>query len=377
MKPNITLRTAAFAILGLSLSSCGGDIEKKIEDKFNERVEAERRHTPSNIEVEPIDSLRVFEERHFASLKQLTFAGENAEAYFSPDGTQLVFQATRGEFECDQIFTVPVIGGEPTLVSTGKGRTTCSYFMPDSSSIVYASTHHHDQNCPPKPDYSQGYVWPVYDTFDLFVRTAGDSLYQLTDTHGYDAEATLSPLGDKIVFTSMRSGDLDIWSMNIDGSGLKRLTTSVGYDGGPFFSPDGTEIVYRASSPATSEELKDYKTLLGQQLIRPGQLNIYVMNANGSNKRLVLENGAANFAPYFFPDGERIIFSSNMDDPRGRNFDLYMVNKDGSGLERVTYNETFDGFPMFSPDGRYLAFASNRNNAQPNDTNVFIAEWVD
>jgi TolB protein len=324
------------------------------------------------------DTLRCDGETHLRHLRQLTFGGENAEAYFSPDGRQLVFQSTHPPYECDQIFVVPVTGGTPALVSTGKGRTTCSYFLPDGKSILYASTHLESPECPAAPDRSHGYVWGLYPGFDIFVRTAdGSALKRLTESPGYDAEATVSPRGDKIVFTSLRSGDLDLYSMNLDGTGVKRLTDLDGYDGGAFFSPDGKEIVYRANHPKTDADRKDYHDLLAKNLIRPGVLSLYVMNADGTNRRLVLENGAANFAPYFFPDGDRIIFSSNVGDPQGRNFDLYAIHKDGTGLERITTNDTFDGFPMFSPDGKTLVFASNRNNGGTHFTNIFLADWVD
>ncbi len=353
---------AAIPVLAVLLSACGGGGGQ----------------APSSEEAAaPADTLRISGETHLANLRQLTLHGENAEAYFSPDGRELVYQSTHGSYECDQIFTLPVSGGEPERVSNGEGRCTCSYFLPDGASILYSSTFMASPACPPRPDMSKGYVWALYPGYDIFVRTAGDSLRRLTNTPGYDAEATVSPVGDKIVFTSMRSGDLDIWSMNLDGTGLRQLTDMVGYEGGPFFSPDGSEIVFRAYYPADLKEEEDYRRLLGEHLIRPGTLNLYVMNADGSDKRLVLENGAANFAPYFFPDGERVIFSSNLGDPDGRNFDLYMIHKDGTGLERVTYFDGFDGFPMFSPDGHTLVFASNRNNRAPHDTNVFIADWVE
>jgi len=326
--------------------------------------------------AQSVDSLRVDGEKHLRNIRQLTFGGENAEAYFSPDGTQLSLQSTHGDFPCDQIFVIPAAGGDARLVSTGKGRTTCSYILPDGVSVLYSSTHLASPDCPPTPDYSRGYVWAVYPGYDIFVQGPKD-LVRLTETPGYDAEATVSPRGDRIVFTSTRNGDLDIYTMNLDGTGVKQLTDGVGYDGGPFFSPDGSEIVFRAYHPTDPKEVSDYRGLLAQHLIRPGVLNLYVMKADGGDKRLVLENGAANFAPYFFPDGDRIIFASNMHDETGRNFDLYMIHKDGTGLERITYNDTFDGFPMFSPDGKRLVFASNRHNTAPHDTNVFIADWVE
>jgi TolB protein len=325
----------------------------------------------------PGDSLILPGETHFKALRQLTFGGENAEAYFSPDGKELVMQSTRPPYGCDQIFRMPVAGGDPVLVSDGTGRCTCSYFLPDGASILYASTRLASPDCPSPPDMSQGYVWGLFPGYDIFVKPADPDapLIRLTDTPGYDAEATVSPLGDKIVFTSLRSGDVDIWTMNLDGTDPKQLTTGEGYDGGPFFSPDGKEICYRAYYPPEGPELDDYRALRARTLIRPTELDLYVMNADGSDHRLVLANGKANFAPYFHPDGRRIIFASNMDDPKGRDFDIYLIDKDGTGLERVTRNPSFDGFPMFSPDGRTLVFASNRHNRAPHDTNVFIAEW--
>jgi Tol biopolymer transport system component len=328
-------------------------------------------------EPPPADSLWMVGEVHLRNVRQLTFGGENAEAYFSPDGRQLVLQSTHGDDECDQIYRMPVEGGDLVRVNDGRGRSTCAYFLPDGESILYATTGLTDPDCPPPPDFSQGYVWALYPGYDIVVKSDGGEVTPLTETPGYDAEATVSPRGDRIVFTSVRSGDLELYSMNLDGSGVKRLTHEPGYDGGAFYSPDGSEIVYRAWHPRDSQDLIDYRQLLDRALIRPGVLNLYVMNADGTDRRLVLENGAANFAPYFFPDGERIIFASNLGDPGGRNFDLFMIGKEGTGLERVTTNETFDGFPMFSPDGRYLVFASNRNNQSPHDTNVFIAEWME
>jgi TolB protein len=317
-------------------------------------------------------------EKHLQNLKQLTFGGENAEAYFSADGKQLIFQSTRDGRGCDQIYTMNVDGSNVKMISNGDGRTTCSYFFPSAKRILYSSTHLGDKQCPPRPDFSKGYVWAVYPTFDIFTaKPDGSELKQLTNTPGYDAETTITLDGKKLVFTSMRDGDLDIYSMDADGKNARRLTNELGYDGGPFWSYDGKQIVYRAHHPKTDQQKSDYTDLLKQNLIRPTTLEIWVMNADGSNKRQVTSNGKANFGPYFFPDGKRVIFASNMDDPRGRNFDLYKINTDGTGLERITFNETFDGFPMFSPDGKKLVFASNRNAKTQGETNVFIADWVE
>jgi Tol biopolymer transport system component len=323
------------------------------------------------------EQLRLPEEIHLKNIKQLSFAGENAEAYFSADGKQLSFQSKRDGHECDQIYTMNIDGSNVRMISNGDGRTTCSYFFPNGRRVLYSSTHLGAKQCPPTPDFSQGYVWAIYPSFDIFTaRPDGSDLKQLTTTPGYDAETTISRNG-KLVFTSMRDGDLDIYTMDANGKNVRRLTNELGYDGGPFWSYDGKQIVYRAHHPQTEKAKADYTRLLKQNLVRPTTLEIWVMNADGSNKREITHNGKANFAPYFFPDGKRILFSSNMDDPKGRNFDIYKINVDGSGLERITFNNTFDGFPMFSPDGKKLVFASNRNAKTQGDTNVFIADWVE
>jgi len=320
--------------------------------------------------------LRLPQERHLANVRQLTFGGENAEAYFSFDGRELIFQSTREGRACDQEYVMGADGSSPRLVSTGKGRVTCGYFFPGGDRILFASTHETSPDCPPPPDMSHGYAWALYD-YQLYVaRADGSDLHPLAHAPGYNAEATISVDG-WIVFTSTRDGDLDLYKMRLDGSGLVRLTDTPGYDGGAFFSADGKRIVYRASRPKDAQELAQYRALLAQKLVRPTQLEIWVMDADGKNQRQVTHLGAASFAPFFHPDGRRIIFASNVADPKGRNFDLYLVNDDGSGLERITYNETFDGFPMFSPDGKKLVFASNRNGSRPGETNVFIADWVE
>jgi TolB protein len=318
------------------------------------------------------------DERHLKNLHQLTFGGENAEGYWSPDGRQIIFQSTREGVPCDQEFVVDVENGRARQVSSGQGRTTCGYFLDGGKRVVYASTHLASRECPPKPDFSQGYVWAMYPGYDLFTANAdGSDLRRLTDTPGYDAEATVSPDGKTIVFTSVRDGDLEIYTMGVDGQGLKRLTQEPGYDGGAFFSPDGRRIVYRRDAPVDEAALKRYRGLLDRGLYAPGALEIWVMDRDGANKRQVTRLGAASFAPFFHPDGKRILFSSNHPDPRGRNFDIYVVRDDGSGLERVTTDPTFDGFPMFSPDGKRLAFSSNRGAKVRGETNLFVADWVE
>jgi TolB protein len=317
------------------------------------------------------------EEKHLRNIRQLTFGGQNAEAYFSADGKKLIFQSTHGDVRCDQIFTMNIDGSDVRLVSTGKGRTTCSYFYPDGKKILYASTHLGSPDCPPKPDYSQGYVWPVYPTYDIFTANPdGSDPKQLTNTSGYDAEAVISSDGKKIVFTSLRNGDLDVYTMDADGKNVKQLTHELGYDGGPAFSPDGQLIVYRAHHPQTVQEISDYKELLKRNLIRPTYLELWLMKSDGSDKHQITNLGAASFAPAFFPDGKHIIFSSNVGSTGGMgNFELYSIDLEGKNLERITFTEGFDGFPMFSPDGKKLVWISGRNAKVQHETNVFIAEW--
>ena len=267
-------------------------------------------------------------------------------------------------------------GSGKKLLSTGKGRTTCSHFLPGDKSIVYASTHLGAPECPPVPGKEEGYVWPIYDTYDIFkVNIDGTGLTRLTNTPGYDAEATVAKDG-RIVFTSVRDGDMELYSMNADGTDVRRLTRMPGPDGGPFFSADGKQIVWRGRHPEPGAELDNFMALLKKGLWRPAGLDVFVMNRDGSNVRQITKGlGGANWAPFFSPDGKKIIFASNMKDPRGGNFDLYLINVDGTGLEQVTFSDTFDGFPMFSPDGTKLIFASNRHSTVPTDTNLFIAEW--
>jgi Tol biopolymer transport system component len=316
-------------------------------------------------------------ERFFGELRQLTFGGQNAEAYFSPDGTRLIFQRTDDEHPCDQQFIINVDGTGMERISNGLGKTTCGYFLEGGSRALYSSTFHSSEACPPPPDYSLGYVWGL-DDFDIYVSLAdGSEVERLTETEGYTAEATLSPDGSTIVFTSVMDGDLDIYTMNVDGTNLRQLTTTVGYDGGPFFSPDGSMIVYRSWHPTSPEKVEEYQALLASAVVRPSRMEVWVMNADGTDQRQITDLGGANFAPFFHPDGRRIIFSSNHENPEGRNFDLYLVGVDGTGLTKVTAHGDFDGFPMFSPDGTKLVFASNRYGAVEGETNIFIADWTE
>jgi Tol biopolymer transport system component len=322
--------------------------------------------------------LRDPREVHLANVVQLTDGGENAEGYWSPDGTRIVFQSTHGDFACDQIFVLPADGsGPPTLVSAGEGRTTCSYFtFPDADRILYATTHLAGPECPPPPDRSAGYVWALYDGYDIVsVAPDGSDLSRVTDTPGYDAEATVCPVDGRVIFTSVRDGDLELYTMNPDGSDVTRITSQPGYDGGAFFSPDCSKIVWRASRPRTEKERSDYQELLERGLIRPGRLELWVANADGTDARQITWFGAASFAPSFFPRGDRILFSSNLGAAGGREFDLWALDTDGTDLERITFTDEFDGFPLFSPDGTRLAFASNRHHARDGETNLFVARW--
>jgi Tol biopolymer transport system component len=314
-------------------------------------------------------------ENHLANVRQLTNEGENAEAYFSPDGRLLIFQSTRDGRSCDQQYIMRTDGSNLRRVSSGTGKTTCGYFIDAGRRILYASTHAVDTACPPRPDPSHGYVWRL-DPYDIYTADRdGSNRRRLTSYGVYTAEATLSPDGRSVVFTSLKDGDLELYTMSVDGSNVHRLTTTPGYDGGAFFSPDSKRIVYRAWHP-TGDSLEKYQELLRDRLVRPNRMELWVMKADGSDQRQITNLGGANFAPYFVPDGKRIIFSSNYRNPHSRNFDLYLVNDDGTGLQQVTTDTEFDGFPMFSPDGRRLVWASNRHAAKLGDTNIFIADWV-
>jgi TolB protein len=333
------------------------------------------------------DSLRYANEVHIKNIRQLTFGGDNAEAYWSFDDKKIVFQATNKLWgaDCDQIYFFDLEKwerkvGAPPLLSTGKGRTTCSYFMPGNKSIVYASTHEAFASCPHVPERRADgkYIWPVYETFDIYHGDLkGNIIKKLTDTPGYDAEATVSPNGDKIVFTSMRTGDLELFTMNVDGSDVRQVTNQLGYDGGAFFSPDGKKLIFRASRPKTEEDVKVYKELLKEGQVMPTNMELYVCNVDGTDLKQITNLGKANWAPYFHPKGDKVIFSSNHAAPRGYQFNLYMINLDGTGLKQITFDKVFDSFPMFSYDGKKLIFASNRNNGGTRDTNLFLADWVD
>uniref|UniRef100_A0A832I0D5 DUF5050 domain-containing protein n=1 Tax=Eiseniibacteriota bacterium TaxID=2212470 RepID=A0A832I0D5_UNCEI len=331
---------------------------------------------PRAMRALPADSLIRPGERHFARLWQITSGGENAEGYFSADGRWLVFQSTRDGHPCDRIFVMSLVTGATHMVSTGTGRTTCGYFYDRDERVVFASTHLGGEACPPTPDRSQGYVWPLYASYDLFTaKRDGSDLRRLTDAPGYDAEATVSADGRWMIFTSDRDGDLELYKMRPDGSQLTRLTHEIGYDGGAFFSRDGRWICWRRDDQNTPEKVAEYRRLLAKGLVRPSDMHLWVMRADGTGKRRVTFKPGASFAPFFTPDGRRLIYSSNWENPRGRNFDLYLVDVAGGEPRPVTRDPDFDGFPMFSPDGRWLVFASNRGAKTRGETNLFLAEW--
>ena len=327
-------------------------------------------------------------ETHFANVRQLTFGGDNAEAYLSKDGKYLVFQKSdsKNGIMCDQIWMgkIPTKASEkfePKLISTGTGRTTCAYFYPDGKSVLYASTHLAGNECPPIPDrkkYGNKYIWPIYESMDIFqADVTGKIIKQLTTAKGYDAEATISPKGDKMVFTSMRDGDLDLYMMDLKGKNVKRITNLLGYDGGAWFSPDGTKIIWRASRPTTEAEIKEYKELLAENLVAPTHMEVWIANADGTNPHQVTNLEQANWAPNFTPDGKHFIFCSNHEYKRGFPFNMYLADLDGKNIQKISRDKGFDAFPMFSKDGKKIVFSSNRNNGGTRDTNVFIADWVE
>lgn len=333
------------------------------------------------------DSIQFSGETHFANIQQLTFGGDNAEAYLSADGQYLVFQRTdpKAGILCDQIWMGKIPGpGEtfsPKLVSTGTGRTTCAYFYPDGKHILYGSTHLGGNECPPVPDrkkYNNKYIWPIYESFDIFkADTNGRIVKQLTKTKGYDAEATISPKGDRMVFTSMRDGDLELYTMDLNGKHVKRITHTLGYDGGAWFSPDGTKLIWRASRPTTEAEIKEYKDLLKENLVAPTHMEVWIANADGSDAHAITQLEQANWAPNFTPDGQHVIFCSNHEYKRGFPFNMYLTDLNGKGLEKISRDKGFDAFPVFSKDGKKIVFCSNRNNGGTRDTNIFIADWIE
>ncbi|HYA16320.1 MAG TPA: DPP IV N-terminal domain-containing protein [Bryobacteraceae bacterium] len=315
------------------------------------------------------------QDQFYTNVNQLTHGGENAEAYWSPDGKRLIFQSTRGDLKCDQIFVMNADGSDQHMVSSGKGRTTCGYFLPDNQHILYASTHLAGDACPPEPDHSKGYVWAVYKGYDIFeAKDDGTDLKRLTTSEGYDAEATVNFKTKKIIYTSMASGDLDLWEMNLDGSKKTQITKSFGYDGGAVFSRDGRKIVWRAHHPTTPEDRKKEADLLKEELTSPMKMELWVANADGSNAKQITNFGCASFAPTFTPDGKQILFSSNKHACDSSKFELYLINIDGTGLKQVTNYGGFTSFPEFSPDGKKLVFVTDWK-AGRYEFNIFTADW--
>ena len=359
--------------LTILLGSC-----KNTQSNQNEQINSQEK-TGSNLVYES--------EKHFVNVKQLTFGGNNAEAYWSFDGQALCFQSDYKEWgaECDQIyhfrpFEDDLKQANPKHISIKKGRTTCSYFLPGDSLILFASTQGAGEMCPHVAPRKPGgkYTWPLFPDYEIYISNLqGTIKKQLTQNQSYDAEATVSPRGDKIVFTSDRSGDLELYTMDINGNNVKQITNEIGYDGGAFFSPDGSKIIFRASRPKTDSDKLEYKELLSQGLVQPTNMELFVCNADGSELKQLTSLGKANWAPFFHPSGQKVIFASNHAGSKGFQFNLYMINLDGSGLEKITADSTFDAFPVFSPNGKHLVFSSNRNNGGTHDTNLFLAEWKD
>lgn len=325
------------------------------------------------------------ENSSFKNLKQLTFGGDNAEAYFSPNGKMLTMQITNpaSGVECDQIYVLDITKSNPTaqdlkLTSTGFGRTTCSFFLPDNKHILYASTHEANKACPPLPESKGKYLWPLYPEFDIYVADLdGKIVRKIVESPGYDAEAVVSPDGKKIAFTSVRSGDLEIWTMDTDGSNLKQITHGLGYDGGAFFSHDSKKLVFRSSRPKEPNDIKEYKENLANNLVAPTNMEIYTVNVDGTNLKQITKLGKANWAPYFYPKNDRIIFSSNHHSQRGYDFQLFSIDTNGNDLKQITFESNFNSFPMFSPDGKKIVFSSNRIKDKPKETNVYIADWIE
>ncbi len=359
-----------YLALVLILFSCNFSVKQENQDKTN-----------------MVNQILYENETKIKNIKQLTFNGDNAEAYWSFDDSKLVFQAKNSDWlaDCDQIFITDTNNFtmnqiQPDLVSTGYGRTTCSYFLPGDTTILYASTHLSDSLCPKEPQRRDDgkYVWPIYPSFDIFIADLeGNIVKQLTDEFGYDAEATVSPLGDKIVFTSMRSGDLELYTCDLNGNNVVQVTNQLGYDGGAFFSNNGEKLIFRASRPKTEDEIKNYKQLLSEGLVQPTEMELYICDVDGGDLQQITFLGGANWAPFFHPSDKKVIFSSNHKSKSGFPFNLFMIDVDGKNLEQITYDSMFDAFPVFSNDGKKIVFSSNRNNGGTRSTNLFISDWVE
>lgn len=373
------MKLLALLIICLTLPAC-----QKGSTKQDTPDAAANASAPASAVPAPANLLYPGEEKHLKNVKQLTFGGQNAEAYFSADGKWLIFQSERDGYPCDQMYVMRTDGSQLRRVSNGHGRVTCGYIIgddpisPNPDQVIFSSTHDHGTECPAKPDYSKGYVWPIYESFEMYTeKFGGGKLNRLTNNKFYDAEATVSPDQKEVVFTSTRDGDLDLYVMKVDGSKVRRVTRDLGYDGGAFFSHDGEKLIYRAYHPQTAAEKKSYKEDLKNNLYRPTWLELFIIGKDGKNKRQITNLKGGTFAPFLFPNDKRVIFASNYKNPRGRQFNIYAIDLDGKNLEQITDSGTFDSFPMFSPDGKKLVWASNRNGKEKHETNIFIADWIE
>ncbi|GAC1463843.1 MAG: hypothetical protein NVSMB9_01770 [Isosphaeraceae bacterium] len=309
------------------------------------------------------------EARHLRNIRQITFGFARAgEGYFRPDNKAIIFQASKNADEGYQIYTMELAPeAKPKLVSTGKGKCTCSYYHPDGKSILFASTHldadldHGGQKDVKKkkgPAYSRSerYRWDFDPAMDIFrANPDGSHLVRLTDTPGYDAEGSYSPDGTQIIFTSFRDGDAEIYRMDADGKNPRRITRSKGYDGGPFFSPDGKKIIYR--SDRQKNDL----------------LQIYLNNPEGTSERALTSNDAVNWGPFFHPDSRHIVYSTSQHGHQ--NYEIYLMDTETGRQERVTYREGFDALPVLSSDGLQMMWTSKGRTAD-NTSQLFLADFV-
>jgi len=316
------------------------------------------------------------------NVKQLSFQGDNGEAYFNSDDSKVIFQSKRNNNNCDKLYIVDINGNNLTEFVANDGAFTCAYFSLDDRYIFFSSTMHLGSECPEiyKDPNPRKYIWPLRD-YEIF-RYDNGAVKQLTNYSGYNAETTTHPFEEKVIFTSLRDGDINLFEMDYNGENVKQITSEYGYDGGAFYSPNGENIVWRAWYPTSDEEISMWKNNLAKKFIESVPLDIYVAKNDGSEKQRLTSNGATNWAPSWHPDGKHIVFSSNMDDWRedynayGSNFELYMINIATKTLTRLTNNDTFDSFSVFSKNGKKIVFSSNRDAENPRNTNIFIADIV-
>lgn len=308
------------------------------------------------------------ESRYLANVTQLTDAsmglGKAGEAYFSPDGKNIIFQATPAGQPDYQIYTMNLSTHTPKMVSTGKGACTCAFFHPKARKIMFASSHLDPNLGQPKSvEETKGYKWDFNEHMDIFEADLdGGNLHRLTDAPGYDAEGSYSPSGKQIVFTSMRDGDQEIYVMDADGRNQRRLTYGKGYDGGPFFSPDGKTILYRGDRRGDDKM----------------NLQLRLVNVDGSNDRAITDNELFNWCPFWHPSGKSLIFTQADHGLRERgerpNYDLWMVTPDGAKLTRITFDPASDVLPVFSPDGKRVMWTSKRGGLA--EAQVFVADFT-